>query len=640
MVLCEVHIKNYKCILDSGIFSIDKLTCLVGKNESGKSAILQALYKLNPVENRDTYNELYEYPKMFQADYEANEIEDGDTVVVSTWKFSDDELLQICNEFGKGFVTKSTIVTVSNGYKNSRIWNFDANMETLFVKKFSDFEFDDPERVQISNCRGISDVREQLNRITNLSEHQQAFKNWFDEAFPNDEINAFAERYLLKYLPKFSYFAEYQRLPGKIAISQFVRKKASEQLSNNEKVFDALLSLAGTSIEEISNSDRLEALINKIRSISSKITREIFSYWSQNKYLKVEFRYDMAKAGDEPPYNDGYIFSTRIENTRHESSVSFDDRSAGFVWFFSFLIWFDYLQKKENNLLILLDEPGLSLHAKAQGDLIRFFKDKITPKFQLIYTTHSPFMLDINDILSARTVEDMTGEDDKILGTKVGSKVLSKDKDTTFPLQAAFGYDITQTLFIGKNVLLVEGPSDILYLTYFSNKLNELGRTGLCSQWTLCPSGGIDKIQSFVSLFGGNALNIATFTDYHLGDKNKIDRLKNSGLLDQKNIYIASDYTEYPTSDIEDIIGSDAYTKLINVCYSLHGVDSIDSKVIEDGKVLNSIEKILSDKAHVRFDHYKPSYYLIQNPDVWETNDIVNALDRFERFFSDVNALL
>ena len=180
MVLCEVHIKNYKCILDSGIFSIDKLTCLVGKNESGKSAILQALYKLNPVENRDTYNELYEYPKMFQADYEANEIEDGDTVVVSTWKFSDDELLQICNEFGKGFVTKSTIVTVSNGYKNSRIWNFDANMETLFVKKFSDFEFDDPERVQISNCRGISDVREQLNRITNLSEHQQAFKYWFD----------------------------------------------------------------------------------------------------------------------------------------------------------------------------------------------------------------------------------------------------------------------------------------------------------------------------------------------------------------------------------------------------------------------------------------------------------------------------
>ena len=640
MLLIDVRIKNYKCILDSEAFSIDQLTCLVGKNESGKSAILQALYKLNPVDKEDTYDALYEYPKMYQTDFEAGLIEDGDTVVISHWTFTAEEIEALEKQFGTDFIGDSTVVTISNGYKNKRTWDFDVNFHALFEKKMEEFGFESSDRAQIPSYDAIGEVRAQLKSISTLSEAEQEFKIWFDAAFPNDRLDAFAEKNLLQYLPKFSYFSEYQKLPGRIALNNFVRKSSEGKLTANEKVFEALLSLANTSVSEIKESNKLEALINKTRGISSKITREIFTYWSQNKHLKVEFRYDMAKAGDEPPFNDGYIFSTRIENTRHDSSVSFDDRSAGFVWFFSFLIWFNYLQKVEDNLVILLDEPGLTLHAKAQGDLIRYFKEKIIPKFQLVYTTHSPFMLDFLDILSARTVEDVTDENENILGTKVGSKVLSKDRDTTFPLQAAFGYDITQTLFIGKNTLLVEGPSDILYLTYFSEKLQELGRNGLSKDWTICPSGGIDKIQSFVSLFGGNALKIVTLTDYHPGDKNKIDRLKKSGLLETSHILLASDYTQYSSSDIEDIIGAAAYVKLINACYELTGDKAIAVESVKDGEVLHSAEAILSKNPSIRFDHYRPSMYLIEHPDIWKIEDIADALDRFERVCSDINKAL
>lgn len=640
MLLIDVRIKNYKCILDSEAFSIDQLTCLVGKNESGKSAILQALYKLNPVDKEDTYDALYEYPKMYQTDFEAGLIEDGDTVVISHWTFTAEEIEALEKQFGTDFIGDSTVVTISNGYKNKRTWDFDANFHALFEKKMEEFGFESSDRAQIPSYDAIGEVRAQLKSISTLSEAEQEFKIWFDAAFPNDRLDAFAEKNLLQYLPKFSYFSEYQKLPGRIALNNFVRKSSEGKLTANEKVFEALLSLANTSVSEIKESNKLEALINKTRGISSKITREIFTYWSQNKHLKVEFRYDMAKAGDEPPFNDGYIFSTRIENTRHDSSVSFDDRSAGFVWFFSFLIWFNYLQKVEDNLVILLDEPGLTLHAKAQGDLIRYFKEKIIPKFQLVYTTHSPFMLDFLDILSARTVEDVTDENENILGTKVGSKVLSKDRDTTFPLQAAFGYDITQTLFIGKNTLLVEGPSDILYLTYFSEKLQELGRNGLSKDWTICPSGGIDKIQSFVSLFGGNALKIVTLIDYHPGDKNKIDRLKKSGLLETSHILLASDYTQYSSSDIEDIIGAAAYVKLINACYELTGDKAIAVESVKDGEVLHSAEAILSKNPSIRFDHYRPSMYLIEHPDIWKIEDIADALDRFERVCSDINKAL
>lgn len=640
MVLVDVRIKNYKCILDSETFAIDQLTCLVGKNESGKSAILQALYKLNPVDKEDTYDALYEYPKMYQTDFEAGLIDDGDTVVISHWKFTTEEIEALGEKFGVDFINESTVVTVSNGYNNKRTWDFDANFHVLFEKKMEDFEFGASDKAQIATYDSVEEVRAQLKSISTLSEAEQGFKKWFDTSFPDNKLDAFSETHLLQYLPKFSYFSEYQKLPGRIALNNFVKKSSEGKLTANEKVFEALLSLANTSITEIKESNKLEALINKTRGISSKITREIFAYWSQNKHLKVEFRCDMAKPGDEPPFNDGYIFSTRIENTRHDSSVSFDDRSAGFVWFFSFLIWFNYIQKEENNLIILLDEPGLTLHAKAQGDLIRYFKERIVPKFQLVYTTHSPFMLDFSDILSARTVEDVTDENENVLGTKVGSKVLSKDRDTTFPLQAAFGYDITQTLFIGKNTLLVEGPSDILYLTYFSEKLQELGRNGLSKEWTICPSGGIDKIQSFVSLFGGNALKIVTLTDYHPGDKNKIDRLKKSGLLETSHILLASDYTQYPSSDIEDIIGASAYAKLVNACYELTGNEAVTVELLKGGEVLHSTEAVLSQNPNVRFDHYRPSMYLIKHSDVWTMEDIAEALDRFEKVCTDINKAL
>ena len=51
MKLLSATIENFKCIEDSTEFSLDQVTCLVGKNEAGKTALLEALYKLNPVES-------------------------------------------------------------------------------------------------------------------------------------------------------------------------------------------------------------------------------------------------------------------------------------------------------------------------------------------------------------------------------------------------------------------------------------------------------------------------------------------------------------------------------------------------------------------------------------------------------------
>jgi len=226
-------------------------------------------------------------------------------------------------------------------------------------------------------------------------------------------------------------------LPGQISINELREKDTNGSLEYGDRVFIALLDLASTSLDEIDQMKEFEKLNAELEAVSNRLSDEIFEYWTQNRNLKVICRFDNALPEDPPPFNSGYIFRTRIENVRHRVTVSFDEHSRGFVWFFSFLVWFSQLKKHyDENLIILLDDPALSLHARAQADLLRYINEKLKPNYQVIYTTHSPFMVDAENLLRTRTVEDVV-EDNKIKGTKVGDKVLSTDRDTIFPLQAA-----------------------------------------------------------------------------------------------------------------------------------------------------------------------------------------------------------
>lgn len=62
MRLKSVRIAEFKSIRDSGVFEIGDVTSLVGKNEAGKTALLQALYRLNPiVDGADKFDATYDY---------------------------------------------------------------------------------------------------------------------------------------------------------------------------------------------------------------------------------------------------------------------------------------------------------------------------------------------------------------------------------------------------------------------------------------------------------------------------------------------------------------------------------------------------------------------------------------------------
>jgi hypothetical protein len=270
--------------------------------------------------------------------------------------------------------------------------------------------------------------------------------------------------------PKFLYFDEYYQMKGQNNIEALKQRVANGELEESDHPLLGLIELARLDLDQLTNPKRTEALLAKLEAAENQLTGKALAYWSQNRHLRLKFDIRPAQPGDPPGMTNGMNIWGRVHDTKHMVSTSLGSRSRGFVWFFSFLAWYSQLCRKGENLILLLDEPGLSLHAKAQADLLRYFEEELKPHHQLIYTTHSPFMVDPTHFDRVRIVQDLSIEpnsDDlpgERQGTQVITEVLDATPDSLFPLQGALGYEIYQTLFIGPNSLVVEGVSDLLYI--------------------------------------------------------------------------------------------------------------------------------------------------------------------------------
>lgn len=645
MELKAIKVTDYKCVLDSEWFSVDNLTALVGKNESGKTAILEAIERLNSVEpDRGAFRKT-DFPRLKHSDFENS---DGKAQAIhSKWQLTDEEITSI-NGLAGDKILKSTEVTATKGYDNRLYWAVQIDYAKAVHHLVYSSGLTEGDQKKFTEAGNVTQLFERVRSIDAPTERQSAFLAELESRFPTGSLLREVQELLNSWLPKFVYYSNYDRLPGRVSIDQVIAARANGILDQiqGSKVFLSLLTMVGTTPEQLQSIDTSEDLISKLEGVQSSISRRIFKYWSQNKHLKVRFYFNEASAGDPAPFNSGKVFQTRIENTRHEATINLSERSTGFIWFFSFLVWFSKVQKEHgDNLVVLLDEPGLSLHGRAQFDLLRFVKEELLSKYQVVYTTHSPFMIDPANLLSCRTVEDVITKDDEILGTKVGDDVLSTDSDTVFPLQAALGYDLTQTIFVGEHSLLVEGPSDLLYLQWASDELQRAGRTALDTRWTITPCGGLSKVSSFLALFGGNKLHVAVFTDYGHGERSKVRELKESDLLQAGHVFTAEMYVRgAKEADTEDLLGRNFYCGLVNAAYGLKSAHALPKKRRPD----TPERVVLEVKGHFatlppafpEFDHYLPAKHLFQLGSNSEFPDKDAALDRFEQLFGNLNALL
>ena len=437
-------------------------------------------------------------------------------------------------------------------------------------------------------------------------------------------------------------------MKGQDNLDALKQRVDSNALEESDHPLIGLIDLAGLRLDELVAPDRTEALIAGLEAAENRLTRKVLTYWSQNKHLRMKFDVRPARPGDGPGMTSGTNILGRVQDTKHMVSTPLGTRSRGFVWFFSFLAWYSKLQKEGQHLILLLDEPGLSLHARAQGDLLRYFEEELKPHHQLLYTTHSPFMVDSRHFNRVRIVQDLSIEaasDDlpeEQQGTKVSTDVLEATSDSLFPLQGALGYEIHQSLFIGPNCLVVEGASDLLYIQTISALLQKSDKPGLSTDWTITPVGGAGNVPTFVALIGAQTkLNVAVLIDFQKKDQQTIENLYKGKLLKKNQVLTFADFTGASEADIEDMFDPEFYMKLVNgefgVSLKLSQLSSTHPRILQ--RLEKRFEKHPLPK-HTLFNHYRPARYLSENIGSLGTELADETLDRFQRAFDALNQLL
>ncbi|MDR9864725.1 MULTISPECIES: ATP-dependent endonuclease [Pseudomonas] len=652
MKLTKARVQNYRSVEDSEEFEIGDLTCLVGKNEAGKTALLSAMRGLKPSQPFE-FDETIDYPRRFSTRFDDRHPDGKAEVIRMWWQLDEADMAAVEKRFGAA-VLKGDTFQSHFGFRyegDSRIWEIEIDHVKCLDNMVNKHALDATERNVLHGVDSGPTADKSLSALAERSPKQEALlqdiKTCRGSNFATGVIDVLAARQ-----PKFFFTSHFERMSGMVSIQKLQQDMQNKVVSVGDRIFLDFLEYAGTTLDELMETDRREALKAKCEAASNEITEEIFQFWSQNNALEVVIEIDTGKPNDPAPFNSGMVADIRIKNTNHKATLPLSERSAGFVWFFSFLAQFKQLKKNNRNAIILLDEPGLTLHGKAQGDLLRYIVERLLPDHQVIYTTHSPFMVPMHRLADVRIVEDVIteakGKRPEVKGTKVRSDVLEVNDDTLFPLQGALGYEVTQSLFIGANTWLVEGPSDILYLQVVSQALLKRGREGLSGKWALCPSGGIDKIAPFVRLFGGNGINVAVLSDVANGDRTKIDNLKKAQILKAGHFYTCADFVGESEADVEDLFEMDLYIEMLNGAYKPPASNAVTAEALlaatPTPRIVKKAEALfrLMPASVSEFDHFGCARWLLENPSILDNDSpaVATTLERFEQIFRTFNKLV
>lgn len=623
MQLTKFQITNFRSVEDSGEIDVTKITSLVGRNESGKSNILLALTSLNPAGGAKPLNSVKDFPK-------SRRLEDckAETPVVKTWWTLDNsEAQQLESVLNQRLET----VVIRRGYASDRLIDIEVKAPALDAKKSAaalrklkpllEVAWGKLEEAQKTTCATAYAALEAANQHSDakswaedvatasagLRKQFAATGVTMDDAQDElldqleshaNEIAGFdgtlkkAKDLVGKWIPTFIYVAEFPELYGHQNLENFVTKRGQDaSMKEREDNFDKLAKVAGFQPSELHNNrDNHELRGHLLNRASALVTGEIRRLWKDRPLM---VRFDI----------DGPHVTVMVSdpNALYPVEVNLDERSRGFRWFFAFYITFSADTKGGNadGAVLLLDEPGLYLHAKSQEHLLKHLREDY--KNQIVYTTHSPFMVPSDAIDIVRTVNISEN------GTSVTNSPAG-DSKTLFPLQAALGYSLSQTLFVGHSNLVVEGVTDFWILSAVNSHFQATGKPALPDELTITPSGGAGKVPYMAALLVSEETNVLVLLDDdRAGRDAQKDLVTNKLLRDTAVMFVTEGLTPKPAeADIEDLIDLAVYATLVNDTY----------KAELKGKTLNLNPKVprivkryedAFDAAGLKFNKTRPA---------------------------------
>ncbi|MEA5078838.1 MAG: ATP-binding protein, partial [Anaerolineaceae bacterium] len=299
MKLIKAKVNLYWNIVDSNNVDIDdNVTCFVGKNESGKTAFLKALYQLNPVHNPPFKADLTnDYPRWrLSYDKKTNPKIDETCYCEVIFCLSESDKNSLQTYFSDHFQIDFPINTTLKAYKHydgKLILQFEFIEKEiitalLFASNTPMQEREEIENISIEQLENKIDEKIKfykeekviLRQYKDLKEKFDTIRNIIFNPLPQD-LNAI----LFELMPKFFYFSEYSLLKGRIDLTTLMNI-GSKQLSESEQTAQSLLNLANTTSIDISSND-FEKRVAELEAAANLISREIFSYWTTNEDLSV-----------------------------------------------------------------------------------------------------------------------------------------------------------------------------------------------------------------------------------------------------------------------------------------------------------------------------------------------------------------
>lgn len=547
MKLKKFRIKNFKSIADSDdCYLTDTISILAGKNESGKTSILEAL------EDFDTDKKIRENAKPIKSPDEKPEISitfvvEKDTIkeilqeIGSSLKATGDIELELIktfpDEYNFGNSTleneifggkeiektqksiKDKWVKIKSLYEKypalgGSLFDFDftnlANEKTLFTN-FKNAtapnipQIDEKDRDNFSKL--LAEIEAEINNLENLF----ATKTKFLDA-------------LKKWIPNFILFNSFDDVfPNKIPFAE---------LETNEWIKD-LSVISDLDVATIKSSTDRDRHKHK-KDVNIKLNKDYEKFWTQDvSNLSVDwdsqFLYFWIEEDDYP----------------YEPSL----RSKGRQWHLAFYVKVSARANENVPNIILIDEPGLFLHAKAQEDILSQLEDS-AKEVQLIFCTHSPYLLEADKLNRVRLVHRT-----KKTGTKIENKVHAlADKETLTPIMTAIGLELNAGISsLDKvNNIIVEGPSDVYYLNAFKKNLNK-------SSVNFIFGGGAGNMPFVGTILHGWGGKVVYLYDNDQGKKDGEKNLKDNWLV-TKDLVLAVLNT---AGSIEDIFSPSNFREFV-----------------------------------------------------------------------------
>jgi len=617
--LKRFNIKNYKSIKELGSCEVDdKITVLAGKNESGKTNILEALFKIRPEENFE------------EKDKTLGEEEDP--VISALFIITDNEIDKIIEkitskyslEFDKnqiaGFKKSNKEITIAkNGDDYSIFGELYEGILTIrnklpkeaseLIKEINDIfisngkDFQEELKISIDDKTPLKILVTQINSFTqkaneNINLIDDSHKKIIQKK--NDQLKETTPK-LQKY-PQIENIDEIFRLamPNFVIFKSFDEEKINDSISLEE----AKQSQFVKDLSKINDKLDVATIIKKQtddyyiqnfqENYSASISKDFMDYWEPDKKEKINIVDIKLRVANNK-------ISFFVSNPKTNRQFYPSQRSKGFQWFLSFYTRILSNTKDGNNNIILIDEPGLFLHAKAQSSVLKVLNN-LSERDQIIYSTHSPYLIEEDNLERIKLVEK-----DRNDFTYVVNKFYdTKDQDTLTPILTAIGHDVFSGITFDekKRSVVVEGISDYIIITSIFNKLK------LTNNFYLIPMKGANSIGKYVPFFIGWNLKFIVLLDNDKKGEEVRDELTKKWLVEEKKILHISDNLDNTIEDLflhkeyfEEIMGKSSNEYDLTKKISEQLTDS--KKVLAAKELSRKLQEGKIELSDETLDHFK-----------------------------------